>query len=107
VKVKCTGNAACGARATLTVTEKKATNARNAHGARTVSVSVGLVSKSVPAGSTVTIKVGLNAAGRKLLKNAKHHRLSVRLTVTQRSPGTAHTVKTAKLTVKATATKKH
>jgi hypothetical protein len=58
-------------------------------------VVLGAASATIKAGRTATVRVGLNRTGRSLL--AARHKLTVKLTVTQRVGGRNRTVSTQKV----------
>jgi hypothetical protein len=62
-------------------------------------VVVGTAKATVPAGHTQKVRIGLNRTGRKLL--AARHKLSAKLTITQRIAGKNRTISTQKVTFKA------
>jgi hypothetical protein len=85
LKLSCTGTSgACGALAKLTSGRKTYASVR----------------KSLAVGKTLTVTLRLNSEGRRTLRKARHHRLKLKLTVQQTSPGAVRTLKTSRLVVK-------
>jgi hypothetical protein len=80
LKLKCTGGTSCAARLTLTAVETVKTR----HGKKKTSrtVTIGTATPAFPVNSTGTVKISLNAAGRRLLA-AAHGRLIAKLTIHQ------------------------
>jgi hypothetical protein len=101
IKLTCTGNATCSGKVTLTakVTTKKG---KKKH---TKTVVIGTATFSIPPGTTVTIKINLNATGRALLK-ASHGRLTASLTILKSSPSPSVTQTKSVHLVQQKATKK-
>jgi hypothetical protein len=102
--ITCTGNTSCNVSLKLTVTETLRRHKLVAVSDRKAKVThktvvVGTASATIQAGRTVTVRVSLNRAGRRLL--AARHTLRARLTVTQRVAGGSRTVSTQKVTFKA------
>jgi hypothetical protein len=62
-------------------------------------VVLGTASATIRAGRTATVRISLNRAGRKLL--AARHKVTAKLTVTQRISGHNRTLSTQKVTFKA------
>ena len=60
---------------------------------------LGTTSATIRAGRTQTVQISLNRTGRKLL--AARHKLTAKLTVTQRIAGRNRTISTQKVTFKA------
>ena len=104
IPITCTGATSCTVSLKLTVVE-------TLHGHKLVAVSarkgkvthktvvLGTASATVKPGHTQTVRIGLNRTGRHLL--AKRHKVTAKLTVTQRTGGKNHTISTQKVTFKA------
>lgn len=106
VPVSCTGGTSCTVTLTLTVTETlKGANViavtAAKHKIKRKLVTVGRVTVTIAAGHAKTVKMSLNATGRKLL--TKEHTLPLKLTVAQGKL----TVTTTTLTVKAETGRTH
>jgi hypothetical protein len=84
IKLTCTGTGTCRGKLTLTAkgTAKK--------GKKGKTETIGTASFSIPAGTTVTIKLKLNAAGKTLL-SADHGRLGATLSILKSSPAPSQT----------------
>jgi hypothetical protein len=104
VPIKCKGNTSCRVSLKLTVTETFrghkliAISARKAK-VRHKTLVLGSTSATIRAGRTSTVRISLNRTGRKLL--AARHKLTAKLTVTQRIAGRNRTLSTQKVTFKA------
>jgi hypothetical protein len=104
VRISCKGDTSCTVSLKLTVIETfrghklVAVTARKAK-LKHKTVVVGTAKATVKAGHTKTVRIGLNRTGRKLL--AARHRLTAKLTVTQRIAGRNRTISTQKVTFKA------
>jgi hypothetical protein len=104
VRISCKGDTSCTVSLKLTVIETfrghklVAVSARKAK-LKHKTVVVGTAKATVKAGHTQTVRIGLNRTGRKLL--AARHRLTAKLTVTQRIAGRNRTISTQKVTFKA------
>jgi hypothetical protein len=85
-RLTCTGNANCSGRLTLTASETFVTRGRRHR--RTV--TIGVTRFSIAHGSTVSVQIALNGAGRKLLAG-KHGRLAAHLAIVRLAPSPAHT----------------
>jgi hypothetical protein len=85
VKLYCKGSASCGGKLTLSA---QATS--KAKGKRKRTITIGTAGFSVSAGETATVKVKLNAAGRRLL-GAAHGHLNAHLAIVQSTPGPTQT----------------
>ncbi len=81
VKLTCTGNAGCAGKLTLVAKTTAKKGKRKHVKTQTVATS----SFSIQAGQTVTVKLALSGAGRKLL-DAAHGHLGATLTISQTSP---------------------
>lgn len=106
VPVSCTGGTSCTITLTLTITETlKGANviavSAAKHKIKRKLVTVGRVTVTIAAGHAKTVKMSLNATGRKLL--TKEHTLPLKLTVAQGKL----TVTTKTLTVKAETGRTH
>ena len=96
--ISCTGSAgtSCEIEAGITTVEKThdgrvfAVSARRRHGNRSMRVTVGSSSLSIPAGQRVTVEIPLNPLGKSLL--AQFGKLPVHLTVAQATAGHRSTV---------------
>ena len=104
VPISCKGDTSCTVSLKLTVTETLRGHKVIAVSARKAKVThktivLGTASATIPAGRTATVKIGLNRTGRHLL--AARHRLTAKLTVTQRVNGRNRTISTQKVTFKA------
>jgi hypothetical protein len=104
VPISCKGDTSCTVSLKLTVTETLRGHKVIAVSARKAKVThktivLGTASATIRAGSTATVKIGLNRTGRHLL--AARHRLTAKLTVTQRVNGRNRTISTQKVTFKA------
>jgi hypothetical protein len=104
VPIACKGDTNCTVSLKLTVTEKFRGHKLIAVSARKVKVThktvvLGTKSATIRAGRTATVRIGLNRTGRKLL--AARHKLTAKLTVTQRIAGRNRTLSTQKVTFKA------
>jgi hypothetical protein len=104
VPISCKGDTSCTVSLKLTLTEALRGHKVIAVSARKAKVThktivVGTASATIPAGRTVTVKIGLDRTGRHLL--AARHRLTATLTVTQRVSGRNRTISTQKVTFKA------
>ena len=101
VPITCTGDTSCTVSLKLTVTKTLKGGKVIAVSARKAKVThntlvIGTASATIAAGRTVTVKVGLNRTGRRLL--SVRHRLTTTLTVTQRIGGGNRTISTQKVT---------
>ena len=100
VRVSCTGTTSCKIKLTASVLEtiqRGKVIALAASGSRkTTKKTITILSKTatIPAGATKTIKLTLNAAGKKLL--AKHNPLKAKLTITQTRKTLTHKTITLK-----------
>jgi hypothetical protein len=109
VRVNCKGSTSCKIKLTGTVLETirhgkvialaastKTKGKGKGKGKRTSKKTITIISKTatIPAGKTKTIKLTLNAAGKKLI--AKHHPLKAKLAVTQSSKTVTHQTITLK-----------
>jgi hypothetical protein len=85
VKLKCTGTRTCGGKLALTVkgAAKKGKKAKIE--------TVGVADFSVPSGTTETVKLALNAAGKALLR-ADHGHLAATLSIVKSSPSPSQTL---------------
>ncbi len=104
VPISCKGDTSCTVSLKLTVTETLRGHKVIAVSARKAKVThktivLGTASATIRAGRTATVKIGLNRTGRHLL--AARHRLTAKLTVTQRVNGRNRTISTQKVTFKA------
>lgn len=85
MKLQCTGSGpACRVRARLSAGRK----------------SFGRAAKSIAAGRAGTLRVGLNAKGRKVLKRVESGRLSMKLAIAQTAPGPVRNLLAGKVTLK-------
>ena len=104
VPVTCKGDTSCTVSLKLTVVETLrghkviAVNARKAK-LRHKNLVLGNATATVKAGRSATVRISLNRTGRKLL--AARHKLTAKLTVTQRISGRNRTISTQKVTFKA------
>ena len=104
VPIACKGDTSCKVSLKLTVTETLRGHKVIAVSARKSKVThktivLGTTSATIRAGRTQTVHISLNRTGRKLL--AARHKLTAKLTVTQRIAGRNRTVSTQKVTFKA------
>jgi hypothetical protein len=104
VPIACKGDTSCKVSLKLTVTETFRGHKLIAVSARRTKVRhktivLGTASATIRPGRTQTVHISLNRTGRKLL--AARHKLTAKLTVTQRIAGRNHTVSTQKVTFKA------
>ncbi|HXD65816.1 MAG TPA: hypothetical protein VNV17_14425, partial [Solirubrobacteraceae bacterium] len=104
VPIACKGDTSCKVSLKLTVTETFRGHKLIAVSARRAKVThktivLGTASATIGAGRTQTVHISLNRTGRKLL--AARHKLTAKLTVTQRIAGRNRTVSTQKVTFKA------
>jgi hypothetical protein len=104
VKITCKGATSCKVSLKLTVTETFRGHKLTAVSARKQklthkTVVVGTASATIRAGHNSTVKIKLNGTGRKLL--AARHKLTAKLTVTQKINGRNRTLSTQKPTFKA------
>ena len=104
VPISCTGATSCTVSLKLTVTETLRRHKVIAVSARRAKIThktivLGTASATIRAGRTATVKIGLNRTGRHLL--AARHRLTAKLTVTQRVGGRNRTISAQKVTFKA------
>ena len=104
VPISCKGGTSCRVSLKLTVTETRRGHKVIAVSARRAKVThktivLGTASATISAGRTAKVKIGLNRTGRHLL--AARHRLTAKLTVTQRVNGRNRTISTKKVTFKA------
>ena len=104
VPIACKGDTSCKVSLKLTVTETFRGHRLIAVSARKVKVTrktvvLGTKSATIGAGRTATVRIGLNRIGRKLL--ATRHKVTAKLTVTQRIGGHNRTLSTQKVTFKA------
>jgi hypothetical protein len=104
VPISCKGDTSCKVSLKLTVTETLKGHKVIAVSARKAKVThktlvLGTASATIRAGRTATVKIGLNRTGRHLL--AARHRLTAKLTVTQRVNGRNRTISAQKVTFKA------
>jgi hypothetical protein len=103
--ITCKGATSCAVRLRLTVVETlrghKILAIKASHRVKTTHkvVVLGTVTKTIRAGRRLTVRIGLNRVGRKLL--AARRRLTVQLQITQRTAGKTRVVSTKKLTFKA------
>jgi hypothetical protein len=108
VPVTCKGDTSCKVSLKLTVVETfhghklVAVSARKAKVTRKT-VVLGTASATIKAGRKATVRIGLNRTGRRLV--AARHKVTAKLTVTQRIAGRNRTISTQKVTFKAP--KKH
>lgn len=86
VKLNCLGIASCHGK--LTLTAKSTVGRKGKKQARTV--AVGTMSFSIPGDETKTVQVGIDAAGRTLLK-ADHGRLGASLAILELAPSPMNT----------------
>lgn len=86
VKLTCTGTVTCSGE--LTLTAKSTT--KKGKKKKTKTTTIGTAGFSIPAGSTATVKLSLNGAGKALLK-AAHGHLSATLTILKSSPSPTQT----------------
>jgi hypothetical protein len=104
VRVRCKGSTSCQIKLTGTVLETirrgkviaLAASTKTKTKKKTTKKTITIISKTatIPAGATKTIKLTLNAAGKKLL--AKHHPLKAKLSVTQSGKTVTHKTITLK-----------
>jgi hypothetical protein len=104
VPITCKGDTSCTVSLKLTVVETLRGHRLIAVSARKAKVThktvvVGTAKATVKAGHKQTVRIGLNGTGRKLLK--ARHKLTAKLTVTQRISGKNRTISTQKVTFKA------
>ncbi len=104
VPITCTGDTSCKVSLKLTVRETLRGHRVIAVSARKAKVThktlvLGTKSATIGAGRTQTVHISLNRTGRKLL--AARHKLTAKLTVTQRIAGRNRTLSTQKVTFKA------
>ncbi len=104
VPITCKGDTSCTVSLKLTVVETLRGHRLVAVSARKPklthkTVVVGTAKATIKAGHKQTVRIGLNRTGRKLL--AARHRLTAKLTVTQRVGGRNRTISTQKVTFKA------
>ena len=104
VPIACKGDTSCTVSLKLTVVETLRGHKVIAVSARKAKVThktvvVGTATATIKAGGTKTVRIGLNRTGRKLL--AARHKLTAKLTVTQRIAGRNRTLSTQKVTFKA------
>ena len=104
VPISCKGDTSCKVSLKLTVTETLRGHKVIAVSARKAKVThktivLGTAAATIRAGRVATVKLGLNRTGRHLL--AARHRLTAKLTVTQRVGGRNRTISTQKVTFKA------
>ncbi len=104
VPITCKGDTSCTVSLKLTVTETFHGHKLVAISARKAKVThktvvLGTASATIRAGRTATVRISLNRAGRKLL--AARHKVTAKLTVTQRISGHNRTLSTQKVTFKA------
>jgi hypothetical protein len=104
VPIACKGDTSCTVSLKLTVTETLRGHRVIAVSARKTKVThktlvLGTKSATIRAGRSQTVHISLNRTGRKLL--AARHKLTAKLTVTQRIAGRNRTVATKKVTFKA------
>jgi hypothetical protein len=110
VKITCKGATSCKVSLKLTVTETFRGHKLIAVSARKQklthkTVVVGTASATIRAGHNSTVKIKLNGTGRKLL--AARHKLTAKLTVTEKINGRNRTIATRKPTFKAPHKPKH
>ncbi|HEY1711650.1 MAG TPA: hypothetical protein VGG07_02040 [Solirubrobacteraceae bacterium] len=104
VPITCTGDTSCTVSLKLTVVETLRGHRLVAVSARKAklthkTVVLGTAKATIKAGHKQTVRIGLNRTGRKLL--AARHRVTAKLTVTQRIGGKNRTIRTQKVTFKA------
>ena len=104
VPITCKGDTNCTVSLKLTVTETFHGHKLVAISARKAKVThktvvLGTASATIRVGRTATVRISLNRAGRKLL--AARHKVTAKLTVTQRISGHNRTLSTQKVTFKA------
>jgi hypothetical protein len=104
VPVTCKGETSCAVSLKLTVIETHKGRKLIAVSARKVRVThktvvLGTASATIKAGRTATVRISLNGTGRTLL--TARHKLTAKLTVTQRVAGRNRTVSTQKVTFRA------
>ena len=97
VPITCKGDTSCTVSLKLTVTETFRGHKLVAVSARKAKVThktvvLGTASATIRAGRTATVRISLNRAGRKLL--AARHKVTAKLTVTQRISGHNRTLST-------------
>jgi 6-phosphogluconolactonase len=86
IKVTCTGTATCSGRVTITV-KRTIGKGKKRH---TKTQTIGTATFSIPAGTSETVRLTLNGAGRALL-SAAHGHLSSTLTILKASPSPSKT----------------
>jgi hypothetical protein len=105
LSITCKGTTNCAVRLRLSVVETlrghKILAVKASHRVKTTHkvVVLGTVTKTIRAGRRLTVRIGLNRVGRKLV--AARHRLTVQLQITQRTAGKTRVISTKKLTFKA------
>jgi hypothetical protein len=105
LSITCKGATSCAVRLRLSVVETlrghKILAVKASHRVKTTHKVVVLetVTKTIRAGRRLTVRIGLNRVGRKLL--TARHRLTVQLQITQRTGGKTRVVSTKKLTFRA------
>ena len=108
VPVTCKGETSCKVSLKLTVVETRRGHRLIAVSARKAKVThktvvLGTASATIRAGRKATVHIGLDRTGRRLV--AARHKVTAKLTVTQRIAGRKRTISTQKMTFKAP--KKH
>ena len=104
VPVTCKGDTSCTVSLRLTVTETHRGHKLIAVSARKAKVThktvvLGIATATVKAGRTATVRISLSRTGRNLV--AARHKVTAKLTVTQRIAGRNRTLSTQKVTFKA------
>lgn len=89
LELRCTGPSTCHGKVTLTVRSqsKRGGKRRSVH---PKAATIGTATFSIPPGKTTAVELGLNPAGRALLR-ADHGRLNAALTILKSSPAPAQT----------------
>jgi hypothetical protein len=108
VKLTCAGAGTCRGKLTLTVGTRSAKGGKqHAHASHVKMTTIGTAGFSIPAGTTATVRLVLDAAGKALVSSAHGH-ISATLTILELAPGLESAqVKAVRLVQRKAAKAKH